>query len=605
MEGDLTGRLAGQRLGRRARPAVGEPQSHARPHRAADGGLARGLRQYRARSQDAAQPLAQPRRGGVARALRRARLSRGAGAHHRGGRRADQDLQRAAVDRAGSRPAPAARTRSSSTYRRLVRDVAELYEPVAEERGHCAEGRCRARPSSSAPIVNCSARPSPISSTTPSNTVRRLPLKSGNGAEPEVEVSIERRRGRMAEIVVTDHGPGVPPADRERVLGRFVRLEASRSEPGSGLGLSLVAAVARLHGGALRLEDNAARTESRAVALPIGGEAHRQWAPCPGVRSRDQIGVTAFFERITERPAIYDEARGADVLDTLTKAPRIPISAEAHWRRPKVRALLGSAFSCSPYLASIARRDPQMLADCFLRDPDDPSRPRRARSLPRRAEAANRSKEAMAALRRFKRRIALLVGLADLGGVWPTEARAQGHERRGRGGRRGGGLRFCFAGARGRPDRPARCRHRRAAISSSPWASSARTSSIIRATSTSSSSTTPTRAGLAPGVEPSSFFVQADARAGAPPAGAYRRRLRVPHRSAAPARSRRDAGRALHRRRPHLLRELRPELGARGADQGAASSPAISTPARSSCASSRPSSGANISTTRRSPTSTP
>jgi signal transduction histidine kinase len=48
----------------------------------------------------------------------------------------------------------------------------------------------------------------------------------------------------------------VPVADRERVLDRFVRLEASRSEPGSGLGLSLVAAVARLHGGTLRLEDN-------------------------------------------------------------------------------------------------------------------------------------------------------------------------------------------------------------------------------------------------------------------------------------------------------------------------------------------------------------
>ena len=60
----------------------------------------------------------------------------------------------------------------------------------------------------------------------------------------------------MAEIVVTDHGPGVPTPERERVLGRFVRLEASRSEPGSGLGLSLVAAVARLHGGTLKLEDN-------------------------------------------------------------------------------------------------------------------------------------------------------------------------------------------------------------------------------------------------------------------------------------------------------------------------------------------------------------
>ena len=47
------------------------------------------------------------------------------------------------------------------------------------------------------------------------------------------------------------------PQDRERALPRFVRLEKSRSRPGSGLGLSLVAAVARLHGGSIRLEDNA------------------------------------------------------------------------------------------------------------------------------------------------------------------------------------------------------------------------------------------------------------------------------------------------------------------------------------------------------------
>jgi signal transduction histidine kinase len=77
----------------------------------------------------------------------------------------------------------------------------------------------------------------------------------GNGAEPEVSVTTEAK-GPMAEIVVTDRGPGVPSSDRGRVLDRFVRLEASRSEPGSGLGLSLVAAVARLHGGALKLEDN-------------------------------------------------------------------------------------------------------------------------------------------------------------------------------------------------------------------------------------------------------------------------------------------------------------------------------------------------------------
>ena len=82
----------------------------------------------------------------------------------------------------------------------------------------------------------------------------------------------------MAEIVVTDRGPGVPASDRERVLDRFVRLEASRSEPGSGLGLSLVAAVARLHGGSLRLEDNEPGLRV-ILALPTDGEAHVNGAP--------------------------------------------------------------------------------------------------------------------------------------------------------------------------------------------------------------------------------------------------------------------------------------------------------------------------------------
>jgi signal transduction histidine kinase len=78
----------------------------------------------------------------------------------------------------------------------------------------------------------------------------------GGDAKPEIGVEAHVKGG-AAKIVVTDRGPGVPEAERERVLERFVRLEASRSEPGSGLGLSLVAAVARLHGGRLQLEDNA------------------------------------------------------------------------------------------------------------------------------------------------------------------------------------------------------------------------------------------------------------------------------------------------------------------------------------------------------------
>ncbi len=62
--------------------------------------------------------------------------------------------------------------------------------------------------------------------------------------------------GRMLEISVSDQGPGIPPEDRARATERFFRGETARSTPGSGLGLSLVQAVAVLHGGTLRLEDN-------------------------------------------------------------------------------------------------------------------------------------------------------------------------------------------------------------------------------------------------------------------------------------------------------------------------------------------------------------
>ena len=58
-------------------------------------------------------------------------------------------------------------------------------------------------------------------------------------------------------VVVADTGPGVPPEERDAVLRRFYRRETARSTPGSGLGLSLVAAVAHLHEASLTLEDNA------------------------------------------------------------------------------------------------------------------------------------------------------------------------------------------------------------------------------------------------------------------------------------------------------------------------------------------------------------
>jgi signal transduction histidine kinase len=138
---------------------------------------------------------------------------------------------------------------------RLVRDVAELYEPVAEERGlrlviEVDEGgQLRANRQLVGQAV----------ANLVDNAIK-YSAKPAKGKAPAAGATIGiglRDRGAAVEIAVGDHGPGIAPEDRERVLKRFVRLEKSRTEPGTGLGLSLVQAVARLHGGAVELEDNA------------------------------------------------------------------------------------------------------------------------------------------------------------------------------------------------------------------------------------------------------------------------------------------------------------------------------------------------------------
>jgi signal transduction histidine kinase len=82
------------------------------------------------------------------------------------------------------------------------------------------------------------------------------PLSAGVIDSDRKEILIEaKREGDRVLLSVTDHGPGIPVADRKHAVERFVRLEASRTQPGSGLGLSLASAVATLHGGDLRLDD--------------------------------------------------------------------------------------------------------------------------------------------------------------------------------------------------------------------------------------------------------------------------------------------------------------------------------------------------------------
>ena len=130
-----------------------------------------------------------------------------------------------------------------------VLDVAEFYEPVAEESGikFVAEGEQGILIQADRQLIGQAV----------ANLIENA-LKYGRreNQEPVIAVSV-RRTNEFAEVIVADNGPGIPEADRARVLKRFVRLEESRSAPGSGLGLSLVAAVARLHDGELLFEDNA------------------------------------------------------------------------------------------------------------------------------------------------------------------------------------------------------------------------------------------------------------------------------------------------------------------------------------------------------------
>ncbi len=131
---------------------------------------------------------------------------------------------------------------------RLVRDFAELYEPVAEERGmklalDVAEG---ARLTANRQLLGQAV----------ANLIDNAIKYSAKTKSPTIAITLHSDADAI-EIAVSDRGPGIAPEDRERVLRRFVRLEKSRTEPGTGLGLSLVQAVARLHGGSVRLEDNA------------------------------------------------------------------------------------------------------------------------------------------------------------------------------------------------------------------------------------------------------------------------------------------------------------------------------------------------------------
>ena len=132
----------------------------------------------------------------------------------------------------------------------VASDVAELYEPVAEEQGLAFE-------TAIAPEVRLRANRELIGQAIVNLIENALKYyEPADGKTGRISVGVRAAAGRVL-IEVADNGPGIPAEDRARVVERFVRLEKSRTEPGSGLGLSLVDAVARLHKGEFRIEDNA------------------------------------------------------------------------------------------------------------------------------------------------------------------------------------------------------------------------------------------------------------------------------------------------------------------------------------------------------------
>ena len=136
----------------------------------------------------------------------------------------------------------------------IARDVGELYEPVAEERGLAL----RVDAEAPAPVKGNRELIGQALANLLDNAIKYAGSNTEriDGSTPEIAVTAQAKDDRIM-LGVGDHGPGIPPEERARATERFVRLEQSRSQPGSGLGLSLAAAVARLHGGELRLEDNA------------------------------------------------------------------------------------------------------------------------------------------------------------------------------------------------------------------------------------------------------------------------------------------------------------------------------------------------------------
>lgn len=139
----------------------------------------------------------------------------------------------------------------------LASDMAELYEPASEDKGLDFSAEVQKH----LPVLGNREFMAQALANLIDNAIKYTP---SGGA---VMLRARRRSTGEIEFSITDTGPGVPEADRERVVQRFVRLENSRTQPGSGLGLALVQAVAEAHGGRLELDEGPGMVDGKGPGL--------------------------------------------------------------------------------------------------------------------------------------------------------------------------------------------------------------------------------------------------------------------------------------------------------------------------------------------------
>lgn len=141
----------------------------------------------------------------------------------------------------------------------ILADVVELYEPLAEDEGGCISVEVQSGLSIKADRE--------LIGQALANLLDNAVKYGLSDTKREISAQV-KLVGPNVEICIADHGAGIAVPDRSRVTDRFVRLEGSRSRPGSGLGLSMAQAILKLHGGELRIEDNAPGLRV-VLALPL------------------------------------------------------------------------------------------------------------------------------------------------------------------------------------------------------------------------------------------------------------------------------------------------------------------------------------------------